>query len=72
MHEIQSRPVTDAYFGAERCIEILFPGGDICLRTFRNLQAQGLIPYLKLGRRTLFNPAEVRLALERKCKRAAQ
>jgi hypothetical protein len=41
------------------------------LRTFRTLQAQGYIPHLKLGKRTLFNPGEVRAALEKRCKRKA-
>jgi hypothetical protein len=63
----------DGYVGVERCIEILFPDpkSGIKLRMFRKLQAQGFIPYLKLGRRTLFNPAEVRVALEKRCKRKA-
>lgn len=59
----------DGYVSAERCIEILFPGKAISLRHFRNLQHQGLVPYLKLGRRTLFKPTEVMYALERKFKR---
>jgi len=63
----------DGYVGAERCIEILFPDpkSGIKLRMFRKLQAQGYIPYLKLGRRTLFNPSEVRFALEKRLKRGA-
>jgi hypothetical protein len=69
MHANESTVVDDAYVSAERCLEILFPSQGISLRFFRNLQAQGRIPYLKLGRRTLFNPIEVRAALEKKCKR---
>lgn len=59
------------YFGPEKCLEILFPdeASRISLRHFRSLQASGYIPHLKLGRRTLFNPTEVRLALERFFKR---
>jgi hypothetical protein len=61
----------DGYVGVERCIEILFPEpkSGIKLRMFRKLQAAGYIPYLKLGRRTLFNPSEVRFAPEKRLKR---
>jgi hypothetical protein len=59
----------EGYFDAETCLEILFPDGGISPRFFRKLQAQGYIPYLKLGRRTLFNPSEVKAALEKRCKR---
>ena len=63
----------DGYVGAERCIEILFPDPEsgIKLRMFRKLQCQGYIPHLKLGRRTLFNPSEVKAALEKRLKRKA-
>lgn len=69
-HNTQS-PDFDGYVGVERCIEILFPDpkSGIKLRMFRKLQAAGYIPYLKLGRRTLFNPSEVRFALEKRLKR---
>jgi excisionase family DNA binding protein len=67
----QSITGVEGYFDAETSIEILFPGDGICLRTFRKLQAQGYIPYLKLGRRVLFNPSEVRAALEKRLKREA-
>lgn len=59
------------YVDAKTCLAILFPHKSLCLRTFRNLQAQGYIPHLKLGKRTLFDPAEVRTALEKRCKRRA-
>lgn len=59
----------DGYVTAETCLKILFPDQGLCLRTFRSLQAMGRIPFLKIGRRTLFNPVEVRAALERTCKR---
>jgi hypothetical protein len=61
----------EGYADAEACLEILFPHGGISSRFFRKLQAQGYIPYLKLGRRTLFSPSEVRAALEKRCKRRA-
>ena len=63
----------EGYVSAETCIAILFPGEipGISIRHFRKLQSQGYIPYLKLGRRTLFNPSEVRAALEKRCKRRA-
>jgi hypothetical protein len=60
----------EGYCSAEKCLELLFPHGDgLCLRSFRSLQAMQRIPHLKVGRRTLFNPHEVRAALERTCKR---
>ena len=59
----------EGYVSAEACLNILFPNDGLSIRHFRKLQAQGFIPYLKLGRRTLFNPSEVRAALEKRCKR---
>lgn len=61
----------EGYVSAEACLDILFPNDGLSIRHFRKLQAQGFIPYLKLGRRTLFKPAEVLAALERRCKRKA-
>lgn len=51
--------------GAEDCIKIVFP----CetsrpgLRTYREWQARGYFPFHKIGRRTFFDPEEVRAAL---------
>jgi hypothetical protein len=59
----------EGFVTAEECLKALFPTDGICLRTFRNLQAAGRIPFLKLGRRTLFNVSEVRHAIERHYKR---
>jgi hypothetical protein len=59
------------YVGVQACIDILFPGGGISLRHFNKLLSQGYVPYLRLGRRNLFNPSEVRAALERRLKRKA-
>ena len=66
-------PDLDGYVGVERCIEALFPDPKSApsLRFFRKLQAQGLVPHLKLVRKVLFNPSEVRAALEKRCKRRA-
>jgi hypothetical protein len=66
-------PLFEGYVSAERCLEVLFPdpGSRISLRFFRGLQARGKIPYLKLGRRTLFDPAEVRFAIDKQFKRKA-
>jgi hypothetical protein len=60
--------------GAVRCLEIIFPDKRtrLSLRFFRTLQAQGRIPYLKIGRRVLFDPVEVRYALVRRYKRNAR
>jgi hypothetical protein len=69
--DIQIDDVLNGYVSAEECIAAIFPTGGICLRTFRTLQARGFVPYLKIGRRTLFHPAEVRIALEKRLKRRA-
>ena len=63
----------EGYTSAEHCLEIIFPCPEsrISIRYFRELQAQGKIPYLKLGRRTFFNPSEVRFALDKQFKRKA-
>jgi len=54
--------------GAEDCIEILFPHEKSrpCLRTFREWQARGYIPVIKIGRRTFFDPVQVRAAIEQR------
>ncbi len=66
-------PELEGYVSAETCLSILFPGDKpgISMRLFRKLQAAGSIPYLKLGRRTLFVVSEVKAALEKKFKRRA-
>lgn len=53
--------------GAEACLEIVWPDerSRPCLRTFRRLQRQRLIPVYYLGRRTYFDPAQVRAAIDR-------
>ena len=52
--------------GAEECIEIIFPCAKSRpgLRTFRQWQAKGFIPVHRIGRRTYFDPAQVRAAIE--------
>jgi hypothetical protein len=56
--------------GAEDCIKIVFP----CetsrpgLRTFRQWQANGFFAFHKIGRRTFFDPEEVRAQLTRRFK----
>lgn len=54
--------------GAEDCIQIVFPceNSRPGLRTFRDWQAKGYIPVHKIGRRTYFDPEQVRAALERR------
>jgi hypothetical protein len=54
--------------GAERCLEILFPHKESRpgLRSFREWQAKGFLPYRKIGRRTFFSPAECRAALDKR------
>jgi hypothetical protein len=62
------------YVDAERCLKILFPYpvSRLSLRTLWSLQSQGLIPVMKVGPRTLFQPDEVLVALERSFNRKAQ
>ncbi len=36
----------------------------VSVRTIRSWQARGLIPYIRVGRRILFNPDEVEAALK--------
>ena len=61
-------PSNPQLVGVEECIAIVFP----CeksrpgLRTFRQWQAKGYIPVHKIGRRTFFDPAQVRAAIERR------
>lgn len=54
--------------GAEACIAIVFPDEPSRpgLRTFREWQARGYLPVHKIGRRTFFDPEEVRAALDRR------
>jgi hypothetical protein len=70
---VQSEDIPSGYVGPQRCLETLFPdpASRPSLRFFRGLQAKGRIPYLKLGRRTLFDPREVRFALEKRFRRKA-
>jgi hypothetical protein len=65
------------YVDAVHCLDALFPLSPagtrgMSLRMFRRLQRAGKIPYLKIGRRTLFCPSDVRVALERRFKREAK
>ncbi len=73
MNQQTTAPEFEGYVSAETCLSILFPGDEpgISMRLFRKLQAAGSIPYLKLGRRTLFVPSEVKAALEKRFKRRA-
>jgi len=54
--------------GAEKCLEILFPDVESRpgIRTIREWQARGYLPYLKISRRTYFDPEQVRAALSRR------
>ncbi len=53
--------------GAETCLRLVFPDEATrpCLRYFRELQRKRLIPFVKCGRRTFFDAARVRAALDR-------
>lgn len=54
--------------GAAETIAAVFPGEKSrpALRTFREWQARGYLPVHKIGKRTFFDPAEVRRALDRR------
>jgi hypothetical protein len=53
----------------EACINKVFDEeSKPSLRTFRGWQAKGLIPFLKIGRLTFFDPEEVRHALNKRCR----
>lgn len=54
--------------GAEACIATLFPdeASRPGLRTFREWQSRGYLPVHRIGRRTFFDPVEVRAALDRR------
>lgn len=54
--------------GVQRCLELLFPdeASRPGIRTFREWQSRGYLPYHKIGRRTFFDVDEVRAALDRK------
>jgi hypothetical protein len=56
---------------AKGCLEELFPDprSRPSLRWFKYLQYDGVIPYRKIGRRVFFDVAEVRRALDKRCKR---
>jgi len=64
-HTYRDHPIL---VGAGKCLEILFPEEESrpSIRTFREWQARGYLPYLKVGRRTFFDPEQVRAALSRR------
>jgi hypothetical protein len=54
---------------AATCIGEVFEGErKPSLRTFRKWQADGLIPFHKIGRLTFFDPAETRRAFDKRCR----
>jgi hypothetical protein len=63
----RSSPISTGLVGAKTCIEAVFPDPKtrIGLRFFWALKAQGKLPYLKIGRRILFDPSQVRAALDK-------
>lgn len=50
-------------------LEVIWPNEKSrpSLRALINWRDLGIIPYLKLGRRVFYDPAEVRWALRKKC-----
>jgi hypothetical protein len=61
-----TEPESVGLFGAESCLEKVFPDARSrpSLRWFKGLQAAGKIPYRKIRRRVWFDPEEVRRALD--------
>ena len=56
--------------GEERCRELVWPDEQSrpSRRWFLELKARGLLPFVRVGRRVFFDPAEVRRALDRQFK----
>jgi hypothetical protein len=54
--------------GAEACISAVFPdeASRPSLRSFREWQTRGYFPFVRVGRRTFFDPEDVRSALDRR------
>ena len=61
---------SNVLLAAEECIAAVFPSETSRpgLRTFRQWQKNGWIPFIKVGHRTFFDPMQVRAALERRFK----
>ncbi len=61
---------TPKLVGIEACIAEVFPDQDSRpgLRTFREWQARGFIPFRKINQRVFYDPREVRHAIDRKFK----
>jgi hypothetical protein len=58
---------TTRLVGALDCIEICFPcESRPSLRSFREWQSRGYLPFHKIGKRTFFDPEDVRRALDRR------
>jgi hypothetical protein len=61
--------ISNKLVDADTCInEVFTPEARPSLRTFREWQAKGMIPFRKIGRLTFFDPFEVRAALDKRCR----
>jgi hypothetical protein len=60
--------------GIEPCLATVFPdpATRISVRFFHRLKAERLIPYYKIGGRILFDPVQVRYAIEKQFGRKAK
>jgi len=67
---MNASPIHPQLVGASDCIQIVFPceNSRPALRTFREWQAKGFFPFVRVGRRTFFDPEDVRAALDRRFK----
>jgi hypothetical protein len=62
------KPLKRQLVDVTTCINEIFANeAKPCLRTFREWQAKGWIPYHKIGRLTFFDPVDVRAALDKRC-----
>ena len=66
---------TDVYQSHGRLVDVLTCINEVfederkpSLRTFREWQSKGWIPFRKIGRLTFFDPLEVRAALDKRCR----
>lgn len=66
-NDVKESNVPSGLVCAETCRLIVWSDerGRPCMRTFRRYQRQRLIPFVKIGRRTFFDPAQVRAAIDK-------
>ncbi len=60
--------VNNDFVNASRCLELVFPQEESrpCMRTLKYWQARKMIPFTRIGKRSFYQAAKVKAALERK------